>query len=262
MTTGVYRIYDSKLRLLYVGISDTPLHRTQTHRCQSPWWPLADTWSVEYFPTRSEALANERHAARQEGPLYNSDYSELFKGSALDARDAIPEHLQREPVAWAVTRWHPTPKPYRIRYWDWGGRVENLSVDQARAVADAVMAANPTHMAVLEAEADGVPEPWGYHAVVGYAVRLELIGLADLSPEALNRVTRAEDRPGSHPPRPGWRLFECSTSRTGYGHPTPDGWRAWPARSTTLRWRGGITCSSPLPWAWACCRTRSSPRRG
>lgn len=206
MRTGLYRVYDAKTRLLYVGISDNPLYRTQTHSVRSPWWFMADAWSVQDFATREEAEKAEFAAARDEGPLYNINYNEWFKGSAGDARRAIPEHLERKPVQWRAHGQQAAPKPYRIRYWDWGGRVENLSMDQARGIADTLSAIHPEWSAALTGEAEGVPEPWGHHAIVGYAVRKELVSLSELTgltPEVFRRIARAEGVERLRPPTVG-----------------------------------------------------------
>lgn len=204
MTTGLYRIYDSKTRLLYAGISVTPLHRTQTHSVRSPWWFMADTWSVETFASRTAAEAAEFAAVRDEGPLYNTNYSEWFKGSAADARRAIPQGLARQPVAWRSHYAEAVPKPYRIRRWNWGGRVESLPFPRVRLIAGMLIKAHP-HLAE---EAEGVPAPWGSHAVVAHAVLTSLV--------SLDEVTEAP------PSTPGYEGFAVVSTALDLGLLTHD----------------------------------------
>lgn len=188
--TQLYRIYDEQVRLLYIGISDNALYRTQTHSVRSPWWPMAATWSVEDIGDRGAAEWAEFEAVRDEGPLYNANYNEWFKGSASDARRAIPARLERRPVAWQPSPCGPLPPPYRIRRWDWGGRIENMSFPRARVAAGRLIAAHP-HLADEEG---GVPSPWGHHAVVAHAV---LTSLATLDMDLLtdDEVHTESERP-------------------------------------------------------------------
>lgn len=67
----VYRIFDIRGRLLYVGCSVNLLARIGWHRANQDWWPdVASVTSVE-FDTQVDALAVEREAIRTERPLYN-----------------------------------------------------------------------------------------------------------------------------------------------------------------------------------------------
>lgn len=188
--TQLYRIYDERVRLLYVGISDNALYRTQTHSLRSPWWPMAATWSVEDIGDRGAAERAEFEAVRDEGPLYNTNYNEWFKGSASDARRAIPTRLERRPVAWEASARLPLPPPYRIRRWKWGGRIESLPFTRAKAIAGTLVAAHP-HLAEEEG---GVPSPWGHHAVVAHAV---LTSLATLDSDLLTHDEVYAERPTS-----------------------------------------------------------------
>lgn len=57
--TAVYRCYDAKRTLLYVGMTADPIVRFQRHRRTSSWWPSVD-------PTRTYILwYGSRQAARQ-----------------------------------------------------------------------------------------------------------------------------------------------------------------------------------------------------
>jgi hypothetical protein len=69
--TDLYRYYDARGTLLYVGISKSAVARAMQHERLSPWW---GRWAVmlrEAFPTRDLALEAERHAIRTEHPRHN-----------------------------------------------------------------------------------------------------------------------------------------------------------------------------------------------
>ncbi|MCE7081201.1 GIY-YIG nuclease family protein [Streptomyces sp. ST2-7A] len=181
--TAVYRIYDRRDRLLYIGVAVKPEQRIQRHNSTAAWWMLARTQSVEWFATRAEAELQEMRAVRREGPLYNSVYSDLFEGSAADARAAIPAHLERVECQWAWG-WpyagRVPPPPARITFVCLRGRVEKLTRQQATETARRVREAHPERERVWREEAEGVPERWADHAVVAYAVRLGLLKLEEL----------------------------------------------------------------------------------
>jgi predicted GIY-YIG superfamily endonuclease len=74
--THVYRAYAKDGRLLYVGCTDTFERRVMQHASQgSLWIHMAESFSIEYYPTRKAALAAEAEAIRSEWPLYNIDHS-------------------------------------------------------------------------------------------------------------------------------------------------------------------------------------------
>lgn len=69
--TVLYRAYDADSRLLYIGISGDPVSRWHQHSRKALWWPQA-SW-IDYcgYPTEYDALDAERHAIRDEQPLFN-----------------------------------------------------------------------------------------------------------------------------------------------------------------------------------------------
>ena len=68
--TCVYRFYDKSERLLYVGISMNLAGRIAKHR-RSEWWPLACYQEVTWFDGHEAAKSAEKHAIRDENPIYN-----------------------------------------------------------------------------------------------------------------------------------------------------------------------------------------------
>lgn len=69
--TKLYRHYDGKANLLYVGISLYPIARLQVHNGDAHWASQIAIVLIETFLTRSEAEAAEQHAIRTENPLHN-----------------------------------------------------------------------------------------------------------------------------------------------------------------------------------------------
>lgn len=68
----LYRFFNNKDRLLYVGISLSAAQRAAEHRSSKPWWPEVARMEVEHLKCeRDGALAIERSAIEREKPLYN-----------------------------------------------------------------------------------------------------------------------------------------------------------------------------------------------
>lgn len=71
----MYRLYDQRDRLIYVGISGNPEIRFRQHAADKDWWPQVARHEIEWFNSRMGALAAEKAAIRTKGPLYNRDHS-------------------------------------------------------------------------------------------------------------------------------------------------------------------------------------------
>lgn len=69
--TTLYRFFDSKGRLLYVGVSKSPLVRLGQHRSEKPWWSQIETTRMEHFPSKEEAYKAETVAISVENPIFN-----------------------------------------------------------------------------------------------------------------------------------------------------------------------------------------------
>ncbi len=68
----VYRLYDRRRRLLYVGMTITPLgQRLVSHRGWQTWWPEVAYVTSDEFPTKEAATWAERLAIQAEKPLRN-----------------------------------------------------------------------------------------------------------------------------------------------------------------------------------------------
>lgn len=67
----LYRYYDARGVLLYVGITKDPIRRRRDHQSHSEWYPHAVEPLIEWFEDRKSALRAERDAIRDEAPVFN-----------------------------------------------------------------------------------------------------------------------------------------------------------------------------------------------
>jgi hypothetical protein len=68
----LYRHYNDKGELLYVGLTVDPIKRTYSHSVATEWYPEVKTITIENVGTcRGRALILEMDAIEQEGSKYN-----------------------------------------------------------------------------------------------------------------------------------------------------------------------------------------------
>lgn len=68
--TVLYRLYDERNVLLYVGITEELPKRFLRHSARL-WWPEVHTVCLEAYEGRTQALRAESRAIAVEGPLHN-----------------------------------------------------------------------------------------------------------------------------------------------------------------------------------------------
>lgn len=83
--SAVYRCYDSKGALLYVGTTDHPRMRFKSHSYTARWWPEVTDRTVTWYASRSDAFDAEAAAIRSEAPAHNKRRMNL-----PPARTALP----------------------------------------------------------------------------------------------------------------------------------------------------------------------------
>lgn len=71
VTTTLYRAYDDRDRLLYVGISDGEFIRLAQHAASAPWTVHAVKITLERHTMRADAEEAERVAILGEDPVWN-----------------------------------------------------------------------------------------------------------------------------------------------------------------------------------------------
>lgn len=67
----LYRMFDDKDVLLYVGITNSLERRLKQHSEEKPWFTRIDRVEIEKFESRKEVENAERHAILNEKPLHN-----------------------------------------------------------------------------------------------------------------------------------------------------------------------------------------------
>jgi predicted GIY-YIG superfamily endonuclease len=76
----VYRLFDSKGTLLYVGSSNDPKKRVRTDHKNKSWGYKIRRCTATSFELRQDALIAEREAIQNEGPIYNKNGKKGFRG--------------------------------------------------------------------------------------------------------------------------------------------------------------------------------------
>jgi predicted GIY-YIG superfamily endonuclease len=66
----LYRIYDARHGLLYVGITMSPVNRFRCHRNKS-WWSEVTSIELQHFSSRQALAAAEALAITSESPRFN-----------------------------------------------------------------------------------------------------------------------------------------------------------------------------------------------
>lgn len=94
--TAVYRLYDAKRTLLYVGISNDFGRRWKQHADIQPWWPDVDYQTVHWHPSREAALIAEKAAIAAERPAHNVHHVPKT-GLVQDELTGFPVPGQRRP---------------------------------------------------------------------------------------------------------------------------------------------------------------------
>lgn len=71
IATALYRLFGDDDALLYIGIAKYFGRRWHQHAHAQPWWPEVKRQTVDWYPSRAEALKAETAAIRAEFPRYN-----------------------------------------------------------------------------------------------------------------------------------------------------------------------------------------------
>jgi hypothetical protein len=94
--TALYRIFGDADVLLYIGISDDFGRRWKDEAKAFPWWNERRHMTVDWYPTRDDALDTEALAIFAEQPKYNVMHRKqarrlhVIQRRAADARAHIP----------------------------------------------------------------------------------------------------------------------------------------------------------------------------
>lgn len=69
--TALYRFYDARENVLYIGITNDPWRRWRDHVQAKPWYPQVKHQSVTWYDTERQARKAETRAIRTERPRFN-----------------------------------------------------------------------------------------------------------------------------------------------------------------------------------------------
>jgi len=101
--SALYRYYDEKDRLLYIGITDRLLSRTEAHILGSSWMDYAVRSTIARYPTRREAAEAETAAIKAEQPLFNDIHNRSPEAKARLVQFLI-EHGRADLLSPSVSR--------------------------------------------------------------------------------------------------------------------------------------------------------------
>lgn len=99
---ALYRFYDARGTLLYVGISRNLAARWAQHEADKYWWPAVKRKTVVMYGSRIEAELAEGRAIRSESPVHNK---------AMGRRDkSDPKRSAQKPAAVLKKTAGPRPR--------------------------------------------------------------------------------------------------------------------------------------------------------
>lgn len=107
--TDLYRMYNRRGQLLYVGVSFNAGSRATQHAMDKPWWPEVATIKVEHLSCgREDALALEKRTIQSDRPMYNKQHAipeDIYQPPSIDIRPfAVPMELARTDAWQALQR--------------------------------------------------------------------------------------------------------------------------------------------------------------
>lgn len=73
--TSVYRFYDARSVLIYVGITSRGVTRQRQHNSDKEWWPFVVAQKVDHFPTRAAAHEREVALIKRWEPPFNKQHN-------------------------------------------------------------------------------------------------------------------------------------------------------------------------------------------
>lgn len=167
---ALYRYYDARGRLLYVGISYHVIIRASQHR-DAPWYSEYVTSRVQHFPTRAEAAAAEINAIQRERPIHNKMHAIKKKpGRSKGPTKAQGQNRQRKgPYIQGTPTSVPSGHPWGFYHAESVYRLMRIAPDALEAVAETVAAYHEYRRSTGGCSAGFYESPrpagrtWGYY---------------------------------------------------------------------------------------------------
>ena len=138
---ALYRFYNERMQLLYVGMTNEPWRRWREHVLEKPWYPQVRHWTVSFYDTEDEARRAELKAIRGERARYNiADVP-----APVPPSFTVSAHLLTNVcLIWAVTGMCFALVPAFVR-WRWLVDVSLVAWLSALFPVAAIWAANLSH---------------------------------------------------------------------------------------------------------------------
>lgn len=115
--TSVYRYFDQRGQLIYIGITNRGTTRNGEHYRSKDWWPFVSKQTVEHFPDREAAHAREVELIERFAPPFNTQHNR----DAAMLRAAYFEFEARRddlPTADQILQEHDNRVPLRVLHYD------------------------------------------------------------------------------------------------------------------------------------------------
>lgn len=113
---ALYRFFDAKNRLLYVGITGDLANRFSGHRRDKPWWRDVITIRIERFDTRGELAAAEVRAIEHEHPKYNKIHAAgQYQTTKVRTRAVVSPGSEANTFGTIQREGQPILEPHQIR---------------------------------------------------------------------------------------------------------------------------------------------------
>ena len=94
---AVYRLYDARSALLYVGMTHNIAVRFAQHAIDKTWWPLVTRKTMIWYGSRPEAATAEMAVILTESPLHN------FEGKSSEDEYGIEAMRRRDKITMPLT---------------------------------------------------------------------------------------------------------------------------------------------------------------
>ena len=101
--TDLYRYFDNKGQLLYVGISFSAIVRASQHKANSNWFDFVSHMTVEKFNSREDASKAEIEAIQSEKPIHNKAFANLK--TTIKCFFCEKKYPSEEHGAWEDGKW-------------------------------------------------------------------------------------------------------------------------------------------------------------
>jgi len=104
MSQHLYRLWDSKGGLLYVGISKSALGRIGQHFQEKEWASDIASMTIEHFPDRASVERAEKYAIARENPLHNKQrFGGLLNEKPIEDLWSLMSNAERRMVGQVMT---------------------------------------------------------------------------------------------------------------------------------------------------------------